>query len=169
MKAVFMKTSASAAMHGQSPLASPDSSDAPLRAASLPPLPAVSAAASSAPDSPAPRRAAKPKIKAAPKTAKNKANQDGAPGDDALEEEAPEPGDDAKKRVRLKPETREQLLERLRNPPLSLHETSILLRVSRATVRRYADAGRLPCLRTPGGQRRFALRDIENFYRQLKR
>lgn len=78
------------------------------------------------------------------------------------------PSDDAKKRVRLKPETREQLLERLRNPPLSLHETSILLRVSRATVRRYADAGRLPCLRTPGGQRRFALRDIETFYRQLK-
>ena len=74
----------------------------------------------------------------------------------------------AKKRVRLKPETREQLLERLRNPELSLHEASILLRVSRATVRRYADAGRLNCQRTPGGQRRFFLRDIEMFYRQLK-
>ncbi len=73
-----------------------------------------------------------------------------------------------KKRVRLRPETREQLLERLRNPTLSLHEASILLRVSRATVRRYADSGRLPCLRTTGGQRRFTLRDIENFYRQLK-
>lgn len=72
------------------------------------------------------------------------------------------------KRVRLKPETREQLLERLRNPQLSLHEASILLRVSRATVRRYCDAGRLPCGRTPGGQRRFSLRDIETFYRQLK-
>ena len=73
-----------------------------------------------------------------------------------------------KKRVRLKPETPEQLLERLRNPQLSLHEASILLRVSRATVRRYADSGRLGCQRTPGGQRRFFLRDIENFYRQLK-
>ncbi len=73
-----------------------------------------------------------------------------------------------KKRVRLKPESRDQLLERLRNPQLSLHEASILLRVSRATVRRYADAGRLQCLRTPGGQRRFYLRDIETFYRQLK-
>ncbi|RYX83169.1 helix-turn-helix domain-containing protein [bacterium] len=72
------------------------------------------------------------------------------------------------KRVRLKPESRDQLLERLRNPQLSLHEASILLRVSRATVRRYADAGRLQCLRTPGGQRRFYLRDIEQFYRQLK-
>ncbi len=99
--------------------------------------------------SPAPRRAAPKKTQSA---------------DDAEKKN----GDDAKKRVRLKPETREQLLERLRNPPLSLHETSILLRVSRATVRRYADAGRLPCLRTPGGQRRFALRDIETFYRQLK-
>ena len=79
-------------------------------------------------------------------------------------------GDDSapKKRVRLKPETPEQLLERLRNPQLSLHEASILLRVSRATVRRYADSGRLGCQRTPGGQRRFFLRDIENFYRQLK-
>ena len=73
-----------------------------------------------------------------------------------------------KKRVRLKPETPEQLIERLRNPQLSLHEASILLRVSRATVRRYADSGRLNCQRTPGGQRRFFLRDIENFYRQLK-
>lgn len=77
-------------------------------------------------------------------------------------------GEGAPRRVRLKPETRDQLLERLRNPQLSLHEASILLRVSRATVRRYADAGRLPCERTPGGQRRFFLRDIENFYRQLK-
>jgi excisionase family DNA binding protein len=75
---------------------------------------------------------------------------------------------DSKKRVRLKPESREQLLERLRNPQLSLHEASILLRVSRATVRRYADSSRLPCQRTPGGQRRFFLRDIEVFYRQLK-
>lgn len=73
-----------------------------------------------------------------------------------------------KKRVRLKPETPEKLIERLRNPQLSLHEASILLRVSRATVRRYADSGRLVCQRTPGGQRRFFLRDIENFYRQLK-
>jgi excisionase family DNA binding protein len=75
---------------------------------------------------------------------------------------------DPKKRVRLKPESRDQLLERLRNPQLSLHEASILLRVSRATVRRYADSSRLPCQRTPGGQRRFFLRDIEMFYRQLK-
>ena len=85
-------------------------------------------------------------------------------GDDQKDDSANKP----KKRVRLKPETPEKLLERLRNPQLSLHEASILLRVSRATVRRYADSGRLVCQRTPGGQRRFFLRDIENFYRQLK-
>ncbi len=89
--------------------------------------------------------------------------------DKAAAPATPVPGAPVKqKRVRLKPESRDQLLERLRNPQLSLHEASILLRVSRATVRRYADAGRLGCLRTPGGQRRFYLRDIELFYRQLK-
>ncbi|HEX8464718.1 MAG TPA: helix-turn-helix domain-containing protein [Abditibacterium sp.] len=103
-----------------------------------------------------PRTAAKPVSSAPPPRRASKA----AP--------APEESSDAKKRVRLKPESREQLLERLRNPELSLHEASILLRVSRATVRRYADAGRLTCQRTPGGQRRFFLRDIEMFYRQLK-
>lgn len=92
-----------------------------------------------------------PRVKTTPKPASQKANVD------------------TKKRVRLKPESREQLLDRLRNPQLSLHEASILLRVSRATVRRYADSARLPCQRTPGGQRRFYLRDIEVFYRQLKK
>ncbi len=109
--------------------------------------------------------APKPSDKIAPKTA--------PPAREAVIERKPRAargGDEGapKKRVRLKPETPEQLLERLRNPQLSLHEASILLRVSRATVRRYADAGRLGCQRTPGGQRRFFLRDIENFYRQLK-
>lgn len=138
MKALFMKDSLRDAMLGSRPLPSP-----------APPLASIPAA--SPPPANAPRRAALKTMPRAPKP-----------------EVVPKSGDDAKKRVRLKPETREQLLERLRNPPLSLHETSILLRVSRATVRRYADAGRLPCLRTPGGQRRFALRDIEAFYRQLK-
>ncbi len=49
-----------------------------------------------------------------------------------------------KRRQRLKRESREQLLERLRNPQLSLHEAAILLKVCRATVRRYADSGQLP-------------------------
>lgn len=72
------------------------------------------------------------------------------------------------KRERLKPETRSQLLARLLNPELSLHEASILLGVCRATVRRYADSKQLPCARTPGGQRRFYLRDVEMFYKRLR-
>lgn len=102
----------------------------------------------------------------APKTEKSAASVAPASALSASATSASAPA--KQKRVRLKPESRDQLLERLRNPQLSLHEASILLRVSRATVRRYADAGRLQCLRTPGGQRRFYLRDIELFYRQLK-
>ena len=111
---------------------------------------------------------------AAPSAPQNRAPAPGTTREVVIERKPKaksERGDDGgapKKRVRLKPETPEQLIERLRNPQLSLHEASILLRVSRATVRRYADSGRLNCQRTPGGQRRFFLRDIENFYRQLK-
>lgn len=77
-------------------------------------------------------------------------------------------GNGTKKRQRLKRESREQLLERLRNPQLSLHEAAILLRVCRATVRRYADSGQLPHVRTQGGQRRFNLREVEALYKQLR-
>lgn len=112
---------------------------------------------------PAPKAPAPAASKAPARRAKTAAPIGEMAPDSEMEGAAP-----GKKRVRLKPETREQLLERLRNPQLSLHETSILLRVSRATVRRYADSGRLPCGRTPGGQRRFFLRDIEAFYRQIK-
>lgn len=159
MKALFMKNSSREAI--------PNPRSAPTSASlSASPLAASSDSAGRGQTSPAPRRAPT-------KTPKTGASKPGASKPGASSPKNAESGDaksesDAKKRVRLKPETREQLLERLRNPPLSLHETSILLRVSRATVRRYADAGRLPCLRTPGGQRRFALRDIEAFYRQLK-
>ena len=121
----------------------------------------------------APRRAAAPAGKPGPArgAAKEVAAKKGGADDQAAAKAEAERGAKVapkKKRVRLKPETPEQLIERLRNPQLSLHEASILLRVSRATVRRYADSGRLVCQRTPGGQRRFYLRDIENFYRQLK-
>lgn len=72
-----------------------------------------------------------------------------------------------KKRVRLKPETREQLIERLQNPQLSLHEAAILLGKSRASVRRYSDNGRLKNVRTQGGQRRFYLQDVVSLHRKI--
>ncbi len=70
------------------------------------------------------------------------------------------------KRQRIRPETRAEMLDRLTNPQISLHEAGIILRVCSATVRHYSDAGFLPHVRTPGGQRRFFLRDVMAFLRQ---
>ena len=69
-------------------------------------------------------------------------------------------------RQRIIPETRAEMLERLTNPIISLHETSVILRVCGATVRHYCDVGYLPHCRTPGGQRRFYLREVLAFLRQ---
>jgi len=57
-------------------------------------------------------------------------------------------------------ETREEIVQRLLDPELTLHETAALLNVSKATVRRYTDQGKLSCFRTAGGQRRFKLSDV---------
>lgn len=43
---------------------------------------------------------------------------------------------------------------------LSLSEASDMLGVHPTTVRRWADAGSIPCLRTPGGHRRFRTEDL---------
>lgn len=64
------------------------------------------------------------------------------------------------RRVRLRLETRAQMLARLTNPVISLHEASVILGVCSATVRRYSDLGTLPHVRTQGGQRRFRLREV---------
>lgn len=60
-------------------------------------------------------------------------------------------------------ETREELINRLLNPELSLEETSRLLGVCPATVRRYTNRGWLAHHRTKGGQRRFWLTDVVKF------
>ena len=83
---------------------------------------------------------------------------------ETLAEDGVEP---VQKRQRQRPETRAQLLERLLNPQISLHEAAILLRVCPATVRNYANAGLLPHVRTAGRQRRFYLRDVLVLLRQL--
>lgn len=71
-----------------------------------------------------------------------------------------------KKRRRLKSETRRELINRLENPQISLHEAATLLNLCRATIRRYADEGTLPSVRTAGGQRRFYYQDIKEFVRR---
>lgn len=60
-------------------------------------------------------------------------------------------------------ENREQLIERLLDPTLTLSETATLLSVCPTTVRRYTKRGVLNCFRTPGNQRRFRLSDVISF------
>lgn len=60
-------------------------------------------------------------------------------------------------------ESREQLLQRILNPELTLEETSRLLGVCPATVRRYTNRGWISHHRTKGGQRRFRLSDVAKF------
>jgi excisionase family DNA binding protein len=60
-------------------------------------------------------------------------------------------------------ETRDELVERLLDPTLTLQETALLLGVCPTTVRRYTNRGALRCMRTPGNQRRFRLSDILEF------
>ncbi len=57
-------------------------------------------------------------------------------------------------------ETREEIIQRLLDPELSVHEAAALLNVSKATLRRYTDHGKLACSRTAGGQRRFKLSHV---------
>jgi excisionase family DNA binding protein len=51
---------------------------------------------------------------------------------------------------------------------LRLGEAAEYLGVHPATLRRWADEGRLACLRTPGGRRRFAQADLDSFMASLR-
>jgi excisionase family DNA binding protein len=46
-------------------------------------------------------------------------------------------------------------------------EVASRFRVDPKTVSRWATAGRLACIRTPGGHRRFPLREVEAFFAAL--
>ena len=63
-------------------------------------------------------------------------------------------------------ESRLELIRRLLDPELSLEETSRLLGVCPATVRRYTNRGWLSHHRTQGGQRRFRLSNVVNFVQE---
>ena len=60
-------------------------------------------------------------------------------------------------------ETREELLQRLLDPQLSLEDAARILNVCPTTVRRYTNRGLLKHYRTAGNQRRFRLSDILEF------
>jgi len=55
------------------------------------------------------------------------------------------------------------LTETPTNPWLNLNAAARYLGVHPTTLRRWADQGDLPCLRTPGGHRRFARNDLDAF------
>jgi excisionase family DNA binding protein len=57
-------------------------------------------------------------------------------------------------------ETREELLERLIDPQISLEDAARILNVCPTTVRRYTNRGLLKHIRTPGNQRRFKLSEV---------
>jgi len=60
-------------------------------------------------------------------------------------------------------ETREELLQRLLDPMITLEEAARILDVCPTTVRRYTNRGMLKHLRTAGNQRRFRLSDVLAF------
>jgi excisionase family DNA binding protein len=60
-------------------------------------------------------------------------------------------------------ETRQEIIRRLLDPEVTLYEAAAVLNLSKATVRRYTDQGKLPCVRTGGGQRRFRLSALLTF------
>jgi excisionase family DNA binding protein len=52
---------------------------------------------------------------------------------------------------------------------LTVSEVASELGVSENTVRRWADAGHIQVFRTPGGQRRFSRRAMDEFLRDAER
>ena len=61
-------------------------------------------------------------------------------------------------------------MDQMRNSPLGLStsQAATALGVSLGTIRRWADMGYLESYRTPGGQRRFSVEQIEAFLETLQ-
>lgn len=49
---------------------------------------------------------------------------------------------------------------------LSTREVSVLLNLTETTIKRYAESGRLPCIKTLGGHRKFVLKEVITFAEQ---
>lgn len=61
---------------------------------------------------------------------------------------------------------REELIEKLLDPVISLDEAATLIGVCKTTVRRYTNRDELECIRTPGQQRRFKLSQVLAFVKK---
>jgi len=77
-------------------------------------------------------------------------------------DEAPA-GEVAQRSYKQFKETREELVQRLLDPTLSLEEAARALNVCPTTVRRYTNSNALKHFRTAGNQRRFKLSDVLAF------
>ena len=143
-----------------------DSAIASTREVEVPPQNAANSAA--VPDAPAPAEDVSRRVAATLRTRRAAA----PPGETSPErsESTPRstPSIPSATRRRQRVETRAQLLERLTNPTITLHETSVILGVCSATVRRLTDCGELPHERTEGGQRRFRLMEVLKFQRDQR-
>lgn len=64
---------------------------------------------------------------------------------------------------------RRRVVRRLLDPEVALHDAALLLNVSKSTLRRYTDSGRLASYRSPGGQRRFRLSALLSFIETTER
>jgi MerR family transcriptional regulator, light-induced transcriptional regulator len=64
---------------------------------------------------------------------------------------------------RSKRSTKRGMNLNVRTDVLSTRQVAQLLGVGEATVKRWADAGEIECFRTPGGHRKFRLRDVTAF------
>ena len=60
------------------------------------------------------------------------------------------------------------LLEQARPSFLNVGEAAAYLGVSAASLRKWSNQGFLPVYRTPGGQRRFAAPDLDEFMRSMR-
>ncbi len=96
---------------------------------------------------------------------KMKAGKDGTePG---LFDSVSEHGTIARQRFTRKSKLdREELIDKLLDPVISLEEAATLIGVCKTTVRRYTNKGDLDCLRTPGSQRRFKLSHVLDFVKK---
>lgn len=80
-----------------------------------------------------------------------------------IEIEQSDEEEEEEERPRRATETRQELVQRLLDPTMTLREVALLLDVCPTTVRRYTNRGLLNCFRTPGNQRRFHLSDVLDF------
>ena len=108
-----------------------------------------------------PRTPATEKTK--PKTAKAESSKkDGNSKSETLELFGKEL-EKARRKKKSPRKTREHLIENLLDPIITLDEAAVILNVCKTTVRRYTNARKLECLRTPGNQRRFRLSTVLEF------